>query len=329
VFGFGGHASADALLRSGPDLVVAFGTGFGEFASAGWCADLLNSRLIHVDACEENLTRSPMARLHVRGRLLSVCTLLLERLAANARGNVVDLLDTGGDTVNPHVALHDPEQFDSDAAPIKPQRLMKELSRRLPPNTRFLADAGNSMIWATHYLQPRNRRGARAHERGVAPSQDARSGTASWLRVTMDFAAMGWAIGAAVGIARANPSCPVVCITGDGSYLMSGQEITVAAREGLAVVFVVLNDGVYGMVMHGQRMARAEPIAFELPEVDYRLLALALGVPGHVIDSPADFDALDFDEILARKGPTLLDVRIDREEVPPMFQRVKTLGAVQ
>ena len=54
-----------------------------------------------------------------------------------------------------------------------------------------------------------------------------------------------------------------------------------------------------------------------------------MGIAGHVIESPADFDALDFDAILARRGPTLLDVRIDREEVPPMIQRLKALGAVQ
>ena len=118
-------------------------------------------------------------------------------------------------------------------------------------------------------------------------------------------------------------------ITGDGSYLMSGQEITVAAAERLPVVFVVLNDSAYGMVMHGQRIARAEPIGHELPEVDYRLMALAMGIPGHVIDAPSDFDALDFDEILSRRGPTMLDVRIDREEVPPMFQRLKALGSVK
>ncbi|HUG21880.1 thiamine pyrophosphate-binding protein [Piscinibacter sp.] len=329
VFGFGGHASADTLLRSVPDLVVAFGTGFGEFNSAGWCGNLLNGRLIHVDSSEENLMRSPMARLHVRGRILSVCAHLLESLGPYTATNVVELVDPHSEAGNPHVALHAAEQCDADTAPIKPQRLMKELSRRFPPNTRFLADAGNSMTWAIHYLQPRNRRAARSSDRAVPPRKDARSGTASWLRVTTDFASMGWAIGAAVGVARGNPDCPVVCITGDGSYLMSGQEITVAAAEGLSIVFIVLNDAAYGMVMHGQRMARAEPIGFDLPQVDYRLLALSMGIPGHVIDSPADLDALDLDEILQRKGPTMLDVRIDREEVPPMFQRLKALGSVK
>jgi acetolactate synthase-1/2/3 large subunit len=332
VVGFGGHASADALLRSHPDLVVAFGTAFSELASAGWSTGLMNSRLIHVDPSDEHLMRSPMARLHVRGQILAVCRQLIESLPANDAHNVVSLPSLGADAPNPHVSLHAPEQIDNDATPIKPQRLMRELSRRCPPNTRFLADTGNSMIWAVHYLSPRNRRAARAG--GAAGpvrvgEPERRTGTANWLRVMMDFAPMGWAIGAAVGIARANPSCPVVCITGDGSYLMSGQEIGVAAAEGLTVVYVVLNDSAYGMVMHGQRLAKAEPIGFELPKVDFAAVAQAMGVPGHVVESPADFDALDFHSILTRRGPTLIDVRIDRDEVPPMIQRLKALGAVK
>jgi acetolactate synthase-1/2/3 large subunit len=138
---------------------------------------------------------------------------------------------------------------------------------------------------------------------------------------------MGWAIGAAVGIARAKPGCPVVCITGDGSYLMNGQEITVAAQEGLTVIFVILNDGALGMVKHGQRLAGAERVAFELPEVDYAAMARSLGVAGHVIHGPEDFDALDMNAILKRPGPTLLDIRIDGEEVPPMDLRMQTLEA--
>jgi acetolactate synthase-1/2/3 large subunit len=183
------------------------------------------------------------------------------------------------------------------------------------------------MIWAAHYLQPGNRRGTgpRLPRR---LGDERRSGTASWLRMTLEFAPMGWAIGAAVGIARGNPRCPVVCITGDGSYLMSGQEITTAAEEELPVIFVILNDHAYGMVMHGQRLAGAEPIAYELTHVDFRKMAESMGVPGYVVESPSDFEQIDFAAMLGRKGPTLIDVRIDRNEVPPMILRLKTLGSV-
>jgi acetolactate synthase-1/2/3 large subunit len=328
VFGLGGHASAYRVLEDDP-LIVAFGTGFGEMASSGWSASLLNERLVHVDQSEENLMRSPMARLHVWGCLRAICERIV--MGREARAPARPLRRARAQPATPHrVTLLAPERYHSDASPIKPQRLMKELSRRFPPSTRFLADAGNAMMWAPHYLQPADRRGiddgggSRHH-----PGHERRSGTSSWLRLALDFAPMGWAIGAAVGVARGNPRCPVVCITGDGAYLMSGQEITTAAEEGLTVIFVILNDHAYGMVMHGQRLAGAEPIAFELSRVDYRKMAEAMGVAAHVVESPNDFDRIDFPAMLARRGPTLLDVRIDREEVPPMMLRLRTLGSVR
>ncbi len=326
VFGFGGHDSAVGLLGSKPDIVLAFGTGFSEFVSGGWCDSLLNNRLVHIDNSEENLMRSPMAMLHVRGHIRSVCERLNELLKAvpsSEAGGIMRLNDIAG------VTLQSPESYTSNDTPIKPQRLMKALSERCPPDTRFLADSGNSMVWTVHYLQPLNRRIERMRLHVVGKMPEQRSGTANWLRVMMDFCPMGWAIGAAVGIARGNPLCPVVCITGDGAFLMSGQEITVAAMEGLSVVFVVLNDSALGMVKHGQRLAGAEAIGYELPLVDYRKLAEAMGIPGHVIRSPQELDNLDFNTILRRKGPTLLDVRIDGEEVPPMVLRMKTLGTLK
>jgi acetolactate synthase-1/2/3 large subunit len=118
---------------------------------------------------------------------------------------------------------------------------------------------------------------------------------------------------------------PVVCITGDGSILMSGQEITVAVQEELPVVFVILNDSCYGMVKHGQRMTGAEVIGVDMPKTDFASFARAMGAEGHVIKSPEDLLALDVVHICNRKGPTVLDVRIDAEEVPPIGVRTAVL----
>jgi acetolactate synthase-1/2/3 large subunit len=326
VFGVGGHESAERALADAPDLVVAFGTGFSEFASNGWSKCLLNRRMIHVDESEDNLIRSWMAKLHVRGRIRFIG----ERLIADwpRHGNASrQAPPTPPATPVSNVSLQSEDCYESEATPIKPQRLMKELSRRFPPTTRFLTESGNSLIWATHYLQPSNRRASAEHG-SRRDGDERRSGRASWLRMALEFAPMGWAIGAAVGVARGNASCPVVCITGDGSYLMSGQEITTALEEQLPVIFVILNDHAYGMVMHGQRLAGAESIGWELPQVDFRRMAESMGIPGHVIESPADFDRIDFAAMAARKGPTLIDVRIDRTEVPPMILRLKTLGSL-
>jgi acetolactate synthase-1/2/3 large subunit len=264
--------------------------------------------------------------LHVRGHIRSVCERLVQYLIADTPPVTWDTKKIPDDIFPTEITLQSPEACCSDATPIKPQRLMKALSERCPSNTRFLADSGNSMVWTAHYLELFDHRNGRLPKMQAA---ERRSGNASWLRVMMDFCPMGWAIGAAVGVARGTPDCPVVCITGDGAYLMSGQEITVAAMEGLCVVFVILNDGALGMVKHGQRLAGAEPIGFELPQIDYAGIAESMGIPGYVLQTPQQLDALDFDNILMRKGPTLLDVRIDPEEVPPMILRMKTLGTLK
>jgi len=323
VFGFGGHASAVALLASAPDIVLAFGTGFSELISSGWCDSLLNSRLVHIDNSEENLLRSPMARLHVRGHIRSVCERLIELLDSGSATELNEFRKSARDLHPAGVLLHAAESYTSDAAPIKPQRLMKTLSERFPPTTRFISDMGNGIVWTTHYLQPHDRR---TQPRPSGHASERRSGRASWLRVVMNFCPMGWSIGTSVGIALGNRDYPVVCVAGDGTCLMNGQEITVAAMENLTIIFVILNDSALGMVKHGQRLSNAEPIGYDLPKVDFCKLAAAMRIPGHIIRTPQELDALDFDAMLKRKGPTLLDVRIDGEEEPPISVRIKTLG---
>jgi acetolactate synthase-1/2/3 large subunit len=107
--------------------------------------------------------------------------------------------------------------------------------------------------------------------------------------------------------------------------LMNGQEISVAVAERQTVIFVVLNDQALGMVKHGQRLAGAESIGCDMPPTDFAALARALGAQGHTIRAPHDLVNLDIDFICARKGPTLLDVLVDPDEVPPMNIRMRVL----
>ena len=335
VFGFGGHVSADEALRDkSVDLIVAVGTSMGEWNSGGWSESLLNERLVHIDESEDNLARTPMARLHVRGRILSVFNRLVERLHDEKKHASYETerrrvsREVKIKVSDPDSMLSDMDKYLSESTPIKPQRLMRELGLLFPPTTRFLADTGNSVSWATHYLHPRDRRvGERRLLSGDRKRTAGRRRTqGGWLRVTMNFAPMGWAIGGAVGTAAANPDVPIVCITGDGSLLMNGQEISVAVAEKQAIIFVVLNDRALGMVKHGQRLAKAEQIGCELPPTDFAALGRALGAEGYTIRSPGDIAKLDIEAMCARKGPTVLDVHIDPEEVPPMNVRMRVLA---
>lgn len=320
VVGFAGHTSATDCLRDEEvDLVMAIGTHLGEWSSDGWNQQtLLNQRLIHIDETESHLSGSPMARLHVRGNIQVIFEHLLHDLSEQATTGP-DHRDDSGQFKLKRRSFHvlEDAKCNDNSSPIKPQRLMSLLTEKLPPNTRYLADSGNSIAWAVHYLHPYDRR--------IAGQRISNSGL---FRASLEYASMGWAIGATVGTALGSGKSPVVCLTGDGSVLMSGQELSVAVQEQLPILFVILNDAALGMVKHGQRLANAEAIGFEIPPVDFSMLAKSMGANGYLVESVEDFNALDFDAIVKHPGPTVLDVRIDGEEIPPMYSRMRVLGTV-
>lgn len=335
VFGFGGHASAEAALRDeSVDLILAIGANMGEWNTSGFCDSLLNDRLVHIDESEDHLARTPMARFHMRGRIVSIFNRLIERIHTLRQETRVEIerrrasREVSNLEWDPDSILDAPQSYISDATPIKPQRLMRELGMAFPPSTCFLVDTGNSVAWATHYLHPSDRRISERRLGGGnrKRTNGRRKSNGGWMRVTMNFAAMGWAIGGAVGTAAGNPDDPVVCITGDGSMLMNGQEISVAVYEKMTIIFIVLNDQALGMVKHGQRLAKAEQIGCEMPPTDFAALARAMGAVGHNVKSPEELCKLDFDAMCAHNGPTLIDVLIDPDEIPPMNARMRVLG---
>lgn len=314
IFGFAGHDTARMTLTDKDvDLVLLIGTNLSELETSAWDKDaLLNKRAVHIDNTFENFTRSPMAQLHVFGNLKTIFSKLIA-----AKKKIVSI-DVSMDpriisrNKNPiklfkQLGICDLDKIFSSEAPIKPQRLMFELASRFPVNTKFVADAGNSWAWMTHYL----------HTNSIKK-----------YHIGMGFGAMAWAIGASVGIALGDRKSPVVCVTGDGSFLMSGQELTVAVQHKLNVIFVILNDAALGMVKHGQRLGGAEEIGFELPPVNFRDMAVAMGAQAFTINQPSDFEKIDIIEICHRGGPTLLDVHIDAEEIPPMGTRMKVLADI-
>ena len=312
VFGFAGHESAsDALREDSADLVVAIGTALDEVSTSGWDpTTILSERLIHISNNPVDLSRSTMARLVVLGSP----KLLFESIS-NALG--VDSVSQSNrsvfynDRLPANTRFDDPEKCFDRSGPIKGQTLMTYMSRICPQNTRVLMDAGNSFLWGIHYWnihRPMNMHPGANH-----------------FHIGLGFAAMGWAIGTSVGMASANPDHPVVCFTGDGSYLMAGQELTTALQENLNILMVVLNDSSLGMVSHGQKLSGGEQLATRLPRVDFSMIARALGVESYRIETMEQFADLDIKGILSRPGPCLLDVIVDGDQVPPLGSRIKVL----
>lgn len=362
VIGVSGHRSAfDALADPSVDCIVCIGVSLGEFSTGGWNSQtLLNDRVVHIDSNAEHFAGSPMAKLQIHG----TPSLVIERLQHRRRTNVCLLESVQGPVANlktavkpasppllvltgdnssrsahrswPNCTLNEPDKYLDGSAPIKPQRLMRELPEAFPIGTRFVADGTAAYFWAIHYLHIPDRRAAQRRT-GAAPRDgqadatsrkrlERRTSSESLYRCSGEFSGMGWGLGAAVGMAFGNPKLPVVVLTGDGSMLMNGQEITVAAEKRLPVIFAVLNDCGLGTVKHGQRLAGAEQIGYEIPRVDFSGMGRAMGVEGYTIRTIDDFKSIDFSQTIHRRMPLLLDILIDGEEIPPIGQRMVALG---
>lgn len=311
VFGFAGHESATrALSADQAERIILVGSALDEVTTSGWNPDaLMNDRLIHVSDHPGQLSRSAFAACTLLGDPGVLARRLLEMLSPGPQP-VRDTFSPG----NGLPAFIEPDLHAGCVAkqgPVKPQALMTYLSKVCPGNAHVLFDSGNSYLWGIHHWN--------------IGSPDCTGGPGRPFHIGIGFSSMGWAIGASVGVAAAAGGAPVICFTGDGSFLMSGQELTTALQENLNVLMVVLNDSALGMVRHGQALGGGESIANELPRIDYAAIAAALGIESRRISSMEALMDLDIRAMMERPGPCLLDVVIDRDEVPPMGSRIQVL----
>jgi acetolactate synthase-1/2/3 large subunit len=251
-----------------------------------------------------------MAGLHVEGVIGAVfarMNVFLEELRSTDESPLSPFSDKGGKHAaaarwgDPpaNITVRNPDCClpSADGRQLKAPQLYIELIRRLPLETRFFIDNSNSVPWTIHYF---------FHPRPES------------YHLSIEFASMGWGVGAAVGGAFGNRRAPSVCVAGDGCYLMSGQEITVAVEHSLPVIFVVMNDSAYGLIRHAHRLTGREQVGYGIPPVDFAMMARAAGAEAHTIRELKDLDRIDWRSLAERKGPTLLDVLIDPDEDPPL-----------
>jgi acetolactate synthase-1/2/3 large subunit len=128
---------------------------------------------------------------------------------------------------------------------------------------------------------------------------------------------MGYGVPAGVAAKVVNPDKVVVAVSGDGDFLMCGQEIATARQYNLGVVFIVVNNGTYGTIrMHQERDFPGRVSGTDLVNPDFAAVAQAYGLHGEVVDSTDGF-APAFDRALKSGGPALIEIRVDPDQISP------------
>jgi benzoylformate decarboxylase len=126
---------------------------------------------------------------------------------------------------------------------------------------------------------------------------------------------LGFAVPAAVGVGLARPGVPIVCIAGDGATMFGLQALWTAARYDVPVVYVILNNGHYGILKAFADFQRTPGVpGLDLPGLDIATIARGFGVEAYDVGSACELpQAYDraFRSALSRPGPVLLNVCVD------------------
>lgn len=271
------------------DVILALGPRLGEITTGGYTLfDLPRPRqtLVHVHPAVEELGRVYQAELMINSGL--------EEFAAAVRG-----LDPVTDVAwgNWTQLLRREYLLNLDPAPMPGALNLSEvvawLRSRLPPDSIVANGAGNFSGWVQRFYQYTGFRTQLGPTNG----------------------AMGYGVPAAVAAKLTYPDRTVVCFSGDGDFLMTGQELATAVQFGAAVVFLVINNGMYGTIrMHQERDYPARTYGTALRNPDFAQLARAYGAHGAVVERTAQF-APAFEEALASGSPALLELRIDPDAI--------------
>jgi len=122
---------------------------------------------------------------------------------------------------------------------------------------------------------------------------------------------------AAVAAKALRPERTVVCLAGDGDFLMTGQELATAMQYDLAIVVLVVNNGMYGTIrMHQERHYPGRVVGTDLRNPDFVAYARAFGAYGALVERSEDF-AGALDEALGCGRAALLELRVDPEAITP------------
>jgi len=190
---------------------------------------------------------------------------------------------------------------------LQPQDVLIDMYKRCRNEAIVVADVGQNQIWAALWWN---------YDRPGLFLNSGGSGT------------MGFALPAAIGAKFARPELPVWCVAGEGGFVMTAQELSVAVEHQLDVKIVLLNNFSLGMVRQFQDDfyggVRSQVDLTHMP--DFVKLADAYGLPGVRVDKLSEIGpAMDAAE--RTKGPFLIDFRIDPEaNVYPIVPLGKSLN---
>jgi len=273
------------------DLLVAIGPRLGEMTTSGYT--LLDSpvprqKLVHVHAGAEEIGRVFQPELGILSAMphfVRACAAMPPIADPAWKGSAAE-------------ARADFEAWRSRReipGRVQMWDVIDHLNRVLPEDAIWCNGAGNYATWLHRF--------------------HAYTGWRTQLAPTSG--AMGYGVPAAIAAKLARPERTVVCFAGDGCFLMAGSELATAVQYNAPVIFIVVNNGMYGTIrMHQEKHYPGRISGTELANPHFAAYARSFGALGEIVEDTAQFGPA-FDRCVAANRPALIEVRIDPQAITP------------
>ena len=271
------------------DLVIVVGARLDEMTTSGYTlfdVPRPKQKFVHVHPSSDELGKVYQADLFINSSIPTFAGLLRAmpkidgtRWKANTEAAHADYLAN----IEPGPC----------PGPVDFGQVMVWLRERLPSNSIVTNGAGNFSQWVSRFYPFRPWRTQLAPING----------------------AMGYGLPAGIAAKLTHPHRTVVTFCGDGDFLMTGQELATAVQYDANVIFLVINNGMYGTIrMHQEREYPARVYGTALNNPDFAALARAYGAHGEIVETTEQF-APAFERAMAANKPALIEVMLDPEAI--------------
>ncbi len=276
------------------DVIICVGFDMVEYHPYLWHASA-DRKIIHIDSQPAEVDEHYLLEVGLTGCIrqsLQQITELAEPketfLAQGLRETIVAELN---------------EHHDSNAFPLKPQKIIHDLRKVLRPTDIVVSDVGAHKMWMARMYQ------------AEAPNT---------CLISNGFASMGIGLPGAISAKYTFPERTAVTVTGDAGFLMNSQEIETAMRIGTPIVILIWNDSEYGLIRwHQERhFGRPSHIAFTNP--DFVKYADSFGGKGYRVEAADQLQPL-LRQAIADDTVVIIDCPVDYSENMKLTQKLGQL----
>jgi len=299
VVGTYSRASANRIVGEA-DLVCYVGSKTGGMTTHFWQVPAPGIDAIQIDLEPAEIGRNYPLNAAVQGDAKTVLAAMAAQMDTNTAAKREAWAARAREIVADYRAEYEP-LFTSDAIPIRPERMCRDLTEAVPSDAFVVVDTGHAGMW-------------------MGGMFDVSSPDQSYVR---SAGHLGWAFPAALGAKCALPDRPVVCFTGDAGFWYHIGEIETMVRWNINAVIVVNNNSAgnqsktgFDRAYGGTQTEKAKEI-WNFTHVNFANVANEIGALGIRVEKPGDFKSA-LDQGLSANRPVIIDVVTDVDAIAPV-----------